>query len=176
MIPPAELKELEVQEMEFDRNKQIVDEATRDLKNSSMHALKLTVDLINKNVRCGGQSIPCTMQEAAREGDLWSKLLGTDRVQIPKDADWTVTWQHMPPACELGAVRREIAEATLMSAGYADVVTADSAWEALHILDVWRPKFDVVLLDIVMPKMKQISRSVRVFETMHAIPTCRLSC
>jgi hypothetical protein len=38
------------------------------------------------------------MQEAAREGDLWSKLLGTDRVQIPKDADWMITWQHMPAA------------------------------------------------------------------------------
>jgi hypothetical protein len=39
-----------------------------------------------------------SLQESAKEGDFWSKLLGTDRVQIPKDADWTITWQHMPPA------------------------------------------------------------------------------
>jgi hypothetical protein len=40
------------------------------------------------------------MQEAAaaKDTDLWSKLLGTDRVQIPPDADWTITWQHMVPA------------------------------------------------------------------------------
>ena len=39
-----------------------------------------------------------SLQEAAKEGDLWSKLLGTDRVQIPPDAEWTITWQHMVPA------------------------------------------------------------------------------
>ena len=49
-----------------------------------------------------------------------------------------------------------------MSAGYTDVVTADSAWEALHILDLWRPKFDVVLLDIVMPKMNGIEICARI--------------
>ncbi|HUR38737.1 MAG TPA: hypothetical protein VM222_04565, partial [Planctomycetota bacterium] len=38
-------------------------------------------------------------QEAAKEGgDLWGKLLGIDRVQISRDADWSITWQHMPPA------------------------------------------------------------------------------
>lgn len=39
-----------------------------------------------------------TLQDPTKDSDLLSKLLGTDRVQIPKDADWTVTWQHMPPA------------------------------------------------------------------------------
>jgi sigma-B regulation protein RsbU (phosphoserine phosphatase) len=57
---------------------------------------------------------------------------------------------------------RDIVEAMLMSAGYTDVVTADSAWEALHILDLWRPKFDVVLLDIVMPKMNGIEICARI--------------
>ena len=38
------------------------------------------------------------IQDAAKQSDLWSKLLGTDRIQIPKDAEWTITWQHMPPA------------------------------------------------------------------------------
>ncbi|MBI3856526.1 MAG: VWA domain-containing protein [Planctomycetes bacterium] len=37
------------------------------------------------------------VQETAKEGDLWSKLLGIDRVSIG-DADWSVTWQHMVPA------------------------------------------------------------------------------
>src|SRR5688572_4601055 len=39
-----------------------------------------------------------TLQDAAKETDLWAKLLGTDRVQIPKDADWSITWQHSVPA------------------------------------------------------------------------------
>jgi hypothetical protein len=37
-------------------------------------------------------------QDPTKEADLWSKLLGIDRVQISKDADWSITWQHMPPA------------------------------------------------------------------------------
>ncbi len=37
-------------------------------------------------------------QEAAKDGDVWSKLLGIDRVSISRDADWSITWQHMPPA------------------------------------------------------------------------------
>lgn len=38
-------------------------------------------------------------QEAVKDGgDFWSKLLGIDRVQISRDADWSITWQHMPPA------------------------------------------------------------------------------
>lgn len=38
------------------------------------------------------------VQDPAKESDLWSRLLGIDRVQISKDADWSVTWQHLPPA------------------------------------------------------------------------------
>lgn len=37
-------------------------------------------------------------QDAARESDLWAKLLGIDRVTLSKDAEWSVTWQHLPPA------------------------------------------------------------------------------
>lgn len=33
---------------------------------------------------------------------------------------------------------RDIAEATLLSAGYSDLCTAASAWEALKILDIGR--------------------------------------
>ncbi|HLY09014.1 MAG TPA: hypothetical protein VKW04_06895, partial [Planctomycetota bacterium] len=37
-------------------------------------------------------------QDPPKESDLWSKLLGIDRVTISKDADWSITWQHLPPA------------------------------------------------------------------------------
>jgi hypothetical protein len=37
-------------------------------------------------------------QDPAKESDFWSKLLGIDRIQIPEHADWSITWQHMPPA------------------------------------------------------------------------------
>jgi hypothetical protein len=37
-------------------------------------------------------------QDPTKETDIWSRLLGIDRVQISKDADWSITWQHMPPA------------------------------------------------------------------------------
>lgn len=37
-------------------------------------------------------------QEPPKESDLLAKLLGIDRVAISKDADWSITWQHMPPA------------------------------------------------------------------------------
>jgi len=37
-------------------------------------------------------------QEAVKEGDLWGKLLGIDRVSVSPDADWSIAWQHMPPA------------------------------------------------------------------------------
>ena len=36
-------------------------------------------------------------QEPPKESNFWSKLLGIDRVQIPSDAEWSVTWHHMPP-------------------------------------------------------------------------------
>ncbi len=34
----------------------------------------------------------------AQETDLWSKLLGFDRVQIPPGAEVSIAWHHMPPA------------------------------------------------------------------------------
>jgi DNA-binding response OmpR family regulator len=54
-----------------------------------------------------------------------------------------------------------------LSAGYADIVTAASGWEALKILDVGRttdenPSVDVVLLDIVMPEMDGVEACARI--------------
>jgi phosphoserine phosphatase RsbU/P len=53
---------------------------------------------------------------------------------------------------------RDLTEGALLSAGYTDVVTAASGWEALKVLDVGRTNgetatVDVILLDIVMPEM-----------------------
>jgi phosphoserine phosphatase RsbU/P len=53
---------------------------------------------------------------------------------------------------------RDLTEGALLSAGYTDVVTAASGWEALKVLDVGRTSgeiapVDVVLLDIVMPEL-----------------------
>jgi len=62
---------------------------------------------------------------------------------------------------------RDLAEGTLLSAGYDDVVTAASGWEALKILDVGRnsderPDFDIALLDIVMPDMDGVETCSRI--------------
>jgi phosphoserine phosphatase RsbU/P len=62
---------------------------------------------------------------------------------------------------------RDIAEATLLSAGYSDLYTAASAWEALKILDIGRttdvpPNVDLILLDIVMPEMDGIEACARI--------------
>jgi PleD family two-component response regulator len=62
---------------------------------------------------------------------------------------------------------RDLTEAALLSAGYNDVATASSAWEALKVLDVGRatdeaPAIDLMLLDIVMPEMDGIEACARI--------------
>ena len=62
---------------------------------------------------------------------------------------------------------RDLAEGALLSAGYADIVTVASGWEALKFLDVGRttdedPSVDVVLLDILMPEMDGIEACARI--------------
>ena len=62
---------------------------------------------------------------------------------------------------------RDLTEAALLSAGYNDVVTADSAWDALKILDVGRnadarADVDLVLLDIMMPEIDGIEACARI--------------
>src|SRR6202451_3254308 len=62
---------------------------------------------------------------------------------------------------------RDLTEGALLSAGYTDIVTASSAWEALKILDVGRATdekctVDVALLDIVMPEMDGVEACARI--------------
>jgi phosphoserine phosphatase RsbU/P len=62
---------------------------------------------------------------------------------------------------------RDLTEGALLSAGYSDIVTAESGWESLKILDVGRatdedPDVDVVLLDIVMPEMDGVEACARI--------------
>jgi PleD family two-component response regulator len=62
---------------------------------------------------------------------------------------------------------RELAEAALLSAGYLNVQTAGSAWEAFKILDLGHPveehaKFDLVILDILMPEIDGIEACARI--------------
>lgn len=62
---------------------------------------------------------------------------------------------------------RDLTEGALLSAGYTDLVTANSGWEALKILDVGKtttekPTVDVVLLDIVMPEMDGVETCARI--------------
>jgi PleD family two-component response regulator len=62
---------------------------------------------------------------------------------------------------------RDLTEGALLSAGYTDIVTASSGWEALKLLDVGRttsekPTVDVALLDIVMPEMDGVEACARI--------------
>src|ERR1700679_3080660 len=62
---------------------------------------------------------------------------------------------------------RDLTEGALLSAGYTDIVTASSGWEALKILDLGRathekPTVDVALLDIVMPEMDGVEACARI--------------
>src|ERR1700676_2118231 len=62
---------------------------------------------------------------------------------------------------------RDLAEGTLLSGGYDDVVTAASGWEAIKMLDIGRdtderPSVDIVLLDVVMPEMDGVETCARI--------------
>jgi len=62
---------------------------------------------------------------------------------------------------------RDLTEGALLSAGYTDILTAASGWEALKVLDVGsnteqKPAVDVVLLDIVMPEMDGVEACARI--------------
>jgi phosphoserine phosphatase RsbU/P len=62
---------------------------------------------------------------------------------------------------------RDLTEGALLSAGYANIVTATSGWEALKMLDVGgttddAPPVDVMLLDIVMPEMDGVEACARI--------------
>jgi PleD family two-component response regulator len=62
---------------------------------------------------------------------------------------------------------RDLTEGALLSAGYNDIVTATSGWEALRLLDVGgstddKPEIDVALLDIVMPEMDGVEACARI--------------
>jgi len=62
---------------------------------------------------------------------------------------------------------RDITEGALLSAGYAEITTATSGWEAMKILDLGRntddePPVDVMLLDIVMPEMDGVEACARI--------------
>jgi PleD family two-component response regulator len=62
---------------------------------------------------------------------------------------------------------RDLTEGALLSAGYTDIVTASSGWEALRVLDIGKttdekPAVDIVLLDIVMPEMDGVEACARI--------------
>jgi sigma-B regulation protein RsbU (phosphoserine phosphatase) len=67
---------------------------------------------------------------------------------------------------------RDVTEAALLSAGFDDVITANSGWDALKVLDVGRvddgraaadrSTVDLVLLDVVMPDMDGVETCSRI--------------
>lgn len=67
---------------------------------------------------------------------------------------------------------RDLARAALLSAGYRDIVTANSSSEALRILDFGRTRrertsIDVLLLDIVMPEMDGVQTCAHIRKRSH---------
>ena len=62
---------------------------------------------------------------------------------------------------------RYLTEGALLAAGYTDIQTASSGWQALKILDVGsatdeKPVVDVALLDILMPEMDGVEVCARI--------------
>jgi sigma-B regulation protein RsbU (phosphoserine phosphatase) len=62
---------------------------------------------------------------------------------------------------------RDLTEAALLSAGFKDVMTADSAWAGFRLLDLGHTKSgptsaDIILLDIVMPEIDGIEACARI--------------
>jgi PleD family two-component response regulator len=62
---------------------------------------------------------------------------------------------------------RDLIEGALLSAGYNDISSAASGWEALKLLDLGRaanekPAVDVALLDIMMPEMDGVEACARI--------------
>jgi PleD family two-component response regulator len=71
---------------------------------------------------------------------------------------------------------RELTEAALLSAGYKDVLTASSAWEAFKLLDLGQTGdiaagADIVLLDIMMPEIDGIEACARIRNDPHYADT-----